>query len=36
VSFDGERSLQVSAPPVLGQHNAQMSGKGWPAREALP
>lgn len=35
VSYDGERSLQVTAPPVLGQHNAQL-GQGWPAREAPP
>ena len=31
VSFDGERSLKVTAPPVLGQHNEQFK-TGWPAR----
>lgn len=31
VSFDGERSLQVTAPPVLGEHNAALR-QGWPAR----
>jgi crotonobetainyl-CoA:carnitine CoA-transferase CaiB-like acyl-CoA transferase len=31
VSFDGERSLEVTAPPVLGEHNADL-GKGWPGR----
>lgn len=31
VSFDGERSLDVTAPPLLGEHNAQL-GKGWPQR----
>jgi crotonobetainyl-CoA:carnitine CoA-transferase CaiB-like acyl-CoA transferase len=31
VSFDGERTLDVSAPPLLGEHNAQL-GKGWPER----
>jgi crotonobetainyl-CoA:carnitine CoA-transferase CaiB-like acyl-CoA transferase len=31
VSFDGERSLDVTAPPLLGEHNAQL-GKGWPER----
>jgi len=35
VSFDGQRSLEVTAPPLLGQHNAQLSGKGWPAREPV-
>jgi len=33
VSFDGQRSLEVTAPPLVGQHNAQLAGKGWPARE---
>jgi crotonobetainyl-CoA:carnitine CoA-transferase CaiB-like acyl-CoA transferase len=28
VSFDGERPLEVTAPPVLGEHNAQLS-QGW-------
>ena len=32
VSFDGERSLEVSAPPLLGQDNAQVLG---PVRERL-
>jgi crotonobetainyl-CoA:carnitine CoA-transferase CaiB-like acyl-CoA transferase len=31
VSFDGERSLEVTAPPLLGEHNADL-GSGWPAR----
>jgi crotonobetainyl-CoA:carnitine CoA-transferase CaiB-like acyl-CoA transferase len=31
VSFDGERALDVTAPPLLGEHNAQL-GKGWPER----
>ena len=31
VSFDGERALEVTAPPLLGEHNADL-GKGWPAR----
>ena len=31
VSFDGERALQVTAPPLLGEHNADL-GKGWPGR----
>ena len=31
VSFDGERALQVTAPPLLGEHNADL-GKGWPER----
>lgn len=35
VSFDGERALQVTAPPLLGQHNPQL-GQGWPARETSP
>ena len=33
VSFDGERALEVTAPPLLGEHNADL-GKGWPARRA--
>ena len=24
VSFDGERALEVTAPPVLGEHNEQI------------
>ena len=26
VSFDGERPLEVTAPPVLGEHNAEVKG----------
>jgi crotonobetainyl-CoA:carnitine CoA-transferase CaiB-like acyl-CoA transferase len=32
VSFDGERALEVTAPPLLGEHNADL-GKGWPERQ---
>jgi crotonobetainyl-CoA:carnitine CoA-transferase CaiB-like acyl-CoA transferase len=28
VSFDGERMREVSAPPTLGQHNAELRGEG--------
>lgn len=31
VSYDGERSLAVTAPPLLGQHNAEFAA-GWAAR----
>ncbi len=31
VSFDGERALQVTAPPVLGEHNEAFKS-GWPPR----
>jgi crotonobetainyl-CoA:carnitine CoA-transferase CaiB-like acyl-CoA transferase len=34
VSFDGERSLAVTAPPLLGQHNAEFA-QGWAARPAF-
>ena len=34
VSFDGDRSLEVTPPPLLGEHNAQLR-KGWPER-AVP
>ena len=33
LSFDGERSLDVSPPPTLGEHNARYAG-GWPADSA--
>ena len=33
ISYDGERALDVTAPPLLGEHNAQFS-KGWAARDA--
>jgi crotonobetainyl-CoA:carnitine CoA-transferase CaiB-like acyl-CoA transferase len=34
VSYDGERSLKVTAPPTVGEHNKQLGqlGDGWPAR----
>ncbi len=31
VSFDGERALDVTAPPLLGEHNTEFRG-GWPQR----
>lgn len=31
VSFDGERPLEVTAPPVLGEHNEELS-HGWKPR----
>ena len=31
VSFDGQRPLKVTAPPLLGQHNADFK-HGWPPR----
>ena len=34
VSFDGERPLDITAPPLLGQHNAEFA-KGWSVRKAL-
>ncbi|RYX89038.1 MAG: CoA transferase [Comamonadaceae bacterium] len=37
LSFDGKRSLDVTAPPLLGEHNDQINNtKGWPARERAP
>jgi crotonobetainyl-CoA:carnitine CoA-transferase CaiB-like acyl-CoA transferase len=31
VSFDGQRPLQVTAPPLLGEHDAQLRA-GWTPR----
>ena len=31
LSFDGERALEVTAPPVLGEHNEQLKN-GWAPR----
>jgi len=31
VSFDGERSLDVTAPPLLGEHDAELR-EGWAPR----
>ena len=33
VSFDGQRTLTVTAPPLLGQHNDQLDQGGWPQRQ---
>ena len=33
VSFDGERALEVTAPPLLGEHNEELR-KGWTPRKA--
>lgn len=40
LSFDGQRALDVTAPPTLGQHNAELA-QGWvpravPGAAALP
>lgn len=35
VSFDGQRSLAITAPPLLGAHNAELRG-GWTPRAATP
>jgi crotonobetainyl-CoA:carnitine CoA-transferase CaiB-like acyl-CoA transferase len=32
VSFDGERALEVTAPPLLGEHNDELR-KGWTPRK---
>lgn len=34
VSFDGERGLEVTAPPTLGQHNTEILGKRRKAEAA--
>jgi len=31
VSFDGERPLDLQAPPVLGEHNEELA-HGWKPR----
>lgn len=31
LSFDGERALEVTAPPLLGEHNEEL-GQGWKPR----
>jgi crotonobetainyl-CoA:carnitine CoA-transferase CaiB-like acyl-CoA transferase len=31
VSFDGQRPLEVTAPPVLGEHNQELA-QGWKPR----
>jgi crotonobetainyl-CoA:carnitine CoA-transferase CaiB-like acyl-CoA transferase len=33
VSFDGQRALEVTAPPLLGEHNDELR-KGWTPRKA--
>ncbi|MFI4926401.1 MAG: CaiB/BaiF CoA transferase family protein [Burkholderiales bacterium] len=35
VSFDGERPLEVTAPPLLGEHNEELA-RGWKPRAAAP
>jgi crotonobetainyl-CoA:carnitine CoA-transferase CaiB-like acyl-CoA transferase len=32
VSFDGQRPLEVTAPPVLGEHNEELA-HGWKPRQ---
>ena len=32
VSFDGQRPLEVTAPPVLGEHNEELA-RGWKPRQ---
>jgi crotonobetainyl-CoA:carnitine CoA-transferase CaiB-like acyl-CoA transferase len=32
ISFDGERPLDLTAPPVLGEHNEELA-RGWKPRE---
>jgi crotonobetainyl-CoA:carnitine CoA-transferase CaiB-like acyl-CoA transferase len=36
VSFDGERPLDITAPPLLGEHNVDLGQKGWPERATPP
>jgi crotonobetainyl-CoA:carnitine CoA-transferase CaiB-like acyl-CoA transferase len=33
VSFDGQRPLEVTAPPLLGEHNEELRA-GWKPRQA--
>jgi crotonobetainyl-CoA:carnitine CoA-transferase CaiB-like acyl-CoA transferase len=35
VSFDGQRSLDITAPPLLGAHNAELRD-GWTPRAVTP
>lgn len=35
VSFDGERPLEVTAPPLLGEHNEELA-RGWKPRAEAP
>lgn len=34
LSFDGERPLEIAAPPLLGQHNAEILGQPQPLKAA--